>query len=474
MTSPIAELVATLGDPAVNRDPAALRLAGRDRSESPPGMPDAIVRVTNLHDLRAVVGIAARGRIPLIPRIAGTNLTFPEGGGGWILDLATMNRICELDERSQVAVLEPGVTFGQLAAVLDERHTGLTIGVPLSPYDVSIVATCLLDGLGSLSLRHGPMGEWLTGLEVVRADGSLLRTGSWAAGAPPFARAPLPDLTGLFVSMQGATGFVSKAAVRLWPAQAASERWFLLFFDRRDAFRALGELPRLDILDDAGALFWPAGKMLLGVDSPRDRDPAEPEVIAYLELGACDRDLLAAKRAVIERHLARARRAGARFEGPIAGDDLAAVNPHLARFVRYPTRLDFLLDRRQGGVSWISAYGPIDGVSIACDAGISILADHGLPPLIVARPMRAGQFAVLRFIEVFDAASDADRARVLACNQALCDMLRPRGFVMYKTPGWAVDRYRAHLDPGFTRLLGEVKQLLDPTGIMNPGRWDLK
>jgi hypothetical protein len=44
---------------------------------------------------------------------------------------------------------------------------------------------------------------------------------------------------------------------------------------------------------------------------------------------------------------------------------------------------------------------------------------------------------------------------------------------MYKTPGWAVERYKEHLDPGFVRLLGEVKKILDPDGLMSPGRWAL-
>lgn len=466
--SALDEVIAALGEAAVVRDPDALGLAGRGRAEGDVGTPEAILRVSNLHDLRAVVGIAARAEIPVIPRIAGAQLVYPPRGG-WILDLAGMNRICDLDLRAQVAVLEPGVTFGQLAEVLEHRRTGLTIGTPLSIGDTSVVATCLVDGLGSLSMRHGGMGEWLTGVEVVRGDGTLLRTGAWAAGAPPFARAPLPDLTGLFVSMQGTTGLVSKAAVRLWPAPAVHERWFLLYHDRRDALRALGELPRLEILDDAGALFWPGLKMLLGVESPRDRDPAEPEVIAYLDLGACDRDLLAAKRAVLERALARARRAGARFDGPIAAADLAALDPRLARLARAPTRLDFLRDRR-GAVTWVTLYGPIENVAAACDAGTAVLADHGLPPLVVARPTKGGQFGVLRFVEVLDPASEADRARVLACNQALCDLLRTRGYVMYRMPGWAFDRYREHLDPGFVRLVGEVRRLLDPGGIMNPGR----
>jgi FAD/FMN-containing dehydrogenase len=455
MTAALAEVARAIGDDAVVREP------------------DVVVRVTNLHDLRAVVQIAARDKIPLLPRVAGAKLHHDHASRGWVIDLSAMNRICDLDERNQLAVIEPGVTFGQLAQVLDDRRTGLTIGFPLSPAEGSILANCLLDGLGNLSLRHGLMGEWLSGLEVVRADGTVLKTGSWAAGAPPFSRAPLPDLTGLFVSMQGGTGIVSKAAVQLWPARAARERSFLLFNERRDALRVLAELPRLDVLDDAGALFWPAAKMLLGVESPRERDPAEPEVYVYLDIGACDRDFLHAKRAVLDRALARARRAGARFEGPIDVGSFAAIAPSLGRFAEFPTRMDFLTAHPKGGLTWVGTYGPIDGLGDACDAGLAILADHGFPPLVVARPMKGGHFSVLRFIEVFDPASEGERNRVLACNTALVDMLRPRGYVMYKTPGWAVERYKEHLDPGFVRLLGEVKKILDPDGLMSPGRWAL-
>lgn len=468
--TPIDEVVALLGAAAISRDAETLAAAVRPRGDHPSGAPDAVVRVSNLHDLKSVVGIAARAKTPVIPRIAGMNLSFPERGG-WIVDLASMNRIVDFDERNQVVVLEPGVTFRQLADVLDQRGSGLTVGEPLGTADSSVVATCLLDGLGSLSLRRGSMGQWLTGLEVLRADGTLLRTGAWAAGAPPFARAPLPDLTGLFVSMQGATGLVTKAAIRVWPQPAHHERWFLLFFDRRDALRALGDVPRLDVVEDAGAMFWPGLKMLLGVADPKERDPAEPEVIAYCDLGAPDQGLVAAKRAVLDKHLARLARGGARFEGPISADDLGKLDPRLARFARAPTRLEFLLERDQA-VTWISSYGPSEEVGAACDAATAVLADHGFGPFVIARPMRGG-FALLRFVEVFDATRDAERARVLACNQLLCDVLRERGFVMYRMPRWAVERYRDHLDPGFVRLLGEVKHLLDPDDIMNPGRWSI-
>jgi hypothetical protein len=80
---------------------------------------------------------------------------------------------------------------------------------------------------------------------------------------------------------------------------------------------------------------------------------------------------------------------------------------------------------------------------------------------------------VLRFIEVFRRGDPADRQRVRTCNEELCDALIDEGFVMYKTPGWALARCESRFDPGFLRLAREVRSVLDPSGIMNPGRWDI-
>ena len=93
--------------------------------------------------------------------------------------------------------------------------------------------------------------------------------------------------------------------------------------------------------------------------------------------------------------------------------------------------------------------------------------------MIVARPMKGGHFGVLRFIQVFRRDDPADRERVRRCNAELCDALIDDGFVMYTTPGWAVERYAGRLDPGFVRLLNQVRRLLDPDHLMNPGRWEV-
>lgn len=473
-TDVIRELEAAVGAGQVLRDDATRQTYASDQTENPAAPPDVVVKVTTVEQLVAVVKLAARAKIPLTPRVAGTNL----GGlaipsrGGWLLDFTGMNRVVSIHPEDMVAVVEPGVTFGQLKDELDKAGTGLTIGFPLAPPETSVMANCLLDGLGNLSLRHSAMGEWISGLEVVRADGSLLRTGAMALGVPvPFARAPLPDLTGLFVSLQGSTGIVAKAAIQLWPVPKVRERSFMFAFDRKTALRALREMPRLDVLDDLGSLSWPTGKMLLGVERPGPRDPAEPEFFVYLDLGAASEKLMAAKRKVIDDYVRGLRKEGHRIEGPLDVPSLVRLEPRLSKFSEFPTRLDFLLDHPGGGLTWVGTYGPMSRFPVGLERGIEIIERHGFPPMVVARPMKGAHFGVLRFIEVFDKKDADEVARVAAANRELCDALIEEGFIMYKTPAWAVDKYAARLDPGFTRLLREVKALMDPDGLMNPGRW---
>jgi FAD/FMN-containing dehydrogenase len=474
--NPIDELRTVLGEESVSVDDAELTRLSADMTENPGSAPQAVVRVNHLEQLQAVVRIAGASKVPLVPRVAGTNL----GGltiakhGGWILDLTGMNRIVELFPEDGIAVIEPGVTFAQLRAAMDRVTPRCTIGYPLSPPETSVVANCLLDGLGNLSLRHGAMGEWLTGLEVVRADGTMLRTGPLALGVDiPYARAPFPDLTGLFVSWQGTTGIVSKAAVELWPVLPYRERAFVLAYDREATFRALRELPRLDILHDMGGLSWPTGKMLFGVEHPKARDPNEPEFFFYLDIAACTESLFAAKWRALEDYVHGLQAAGLHVEDPIDVPSLVALEPRLGKLADFPTRLDFLLDHPDGGLTWVGTYGPMSRFQAACESGSKIIDHYGFPPMIVARPMKGGHFAVLRFIEIFQRTDEKDLERVRACNAELCDALLQHGYVLYKTPGWAVERYRSRLDPGFSRLMNEVRQNLDPNHLMNPGRWEL-
>jgi FAD/FMN-containing dehydrogenase len=105
--------------------------------------------------------------------------------------------------------------------------------------------------------------------------------------------------------------------------------------------------------------------------------------------------------------------------------------------------------------------------------GIDIMARHGFPPVIVSRPMKGGHFGVLRFISTFVRDDAAEVERVRRCNGELLDMVLDQGFIPYKTPAWAVERILPRLWPGTHDLMRKIHALLDPSGVMNPGRWRL-
>ena len=453
-------------------DEATLEEYSRDQTENEPARPDLVAFLESEDEAVAVVRAAAELKAPVVPRIAGTNL----GGlslpthGGVVLDLTGMNRIIAINEVDMLAVIEPGVTFRQLVDELAARELPLTIGIPLSPPHTSVVANCLLDGLGNLSLLHGTMGEWIAGLQVVLASGEVIRTGAWSVSQIPFSRAPLPDLTGLFVSWQGTTGLITRMAVQLKPAPPLRKRLFVLTYDRRTTYALMRRMARLKIFDDIGGLSWPTGKMLYGVAEPGPKDPDEPEFFTYVDVSAYNPEQLRVSLEMVLAELQALRDKGAEIEEPFDIDTLCAIGPQFEKFAEFPTHLDFLTDNPGGGLTWVGTYGPMSRFDSAADRGIEIQERFGFPPVVVSRPMKGGHFGVLRFIQTFARDDDEDVARVRECNRELVAMALDEGFIPYKTPADAVEQVRERMWPGTYELMERVRALLDPDRIMNPGR----
>jgi glycolate oxidase len=456
-------------------DEAALERYASDYTEEEPRRPALVVLPASVAEVQAVVRIAGEERASLTPRVCGSNvggLAIPPAGGV-VVDLSRMNRILEINRDDMYALIEPGVTWEQLKAQLVAEKIPLRMGYPLSPPDTSIVANCLLDGLGNLSMRYGAMADWIGGLEAVLPDGKLVRTGAPALSDVWFGRGPLPDLSGLFVCQQGTTGIVTKMAFQLWPEPPHRRRSFILMYDRAGAFRAMRELARLMICDDVGGLSWPTGKMLFGVERPAERDPGEPEFFLYLDLsGATEREL-ALKSEILGGYLERLRGEGFALEQPLDVPTLIRINPRFSKFAEFPTRLEFLVDHPGGGLSWVGTYGPLSRFEAFGDRGVAIMERFEMPPVLVSRPMKGGHFGVMRFIATFDKKDAAERRRVREMSAELVDAGVELGFIPYKTPPWVVERIRARLDPGFVELLRRVRAALDPERTMAPHCWPL-
>ena len=121
------------------------------------------------------------------------------------------------------ALLEPGVTFGQLQKHLEENFPHLRYSYPFAPPYAGVVGNAILSGMNNMSCKLGSMGDSINGLEVITSDGEIARIGSCFYGKEQadekswWSRYPMPDLMGLFINWQGMTGLVTKCAVQLWP-----------------------------------------------------------------------------------------------------------------------------------------------------------------------------------------------------------------------------------------------------------------
>jgi len=470
-------LVDLLGKDNVIDSSEAMAPYREDFTEIEPADPDLVAFVDSADQVQAVVKEAARTGTPVIPCAYRTNI----GGltmaseGGLILDMTRMNRVIEVNVDDMYAVIEPGVTQRSMKEHLLKNDIPLTLGFSLAPPDTSIFANALLGGLTNRSLKYGDQSESISGLEVVRADGSLLRTGSWAVkGVPPYGRVPLPDLTGLFVAFQGTTGIATRMAFQLWPKHPINSRLFFLTYDPASTYKAMMQLCRKEVCEDIGGLSWPSAKMMMGVKRPHPfADEGEPQFFLYVDLTAEIRDEMAVKERILLSVIDELRKEGRGFEGPLEVETLARVNPAMEKFVEFPTDLDFLTDHGGGGLSWIGTYGPLSRFTKGAESCTEVMTRHGFPPIIVSRPMRGGHFGVLRFITVFDKGDPDEVRRVREVNRELLTVLTDMGFIMYKTPVWAWKELVSRIDPGMLDLLRSSKKMLDPGRLFNPGKLGL-
>jgi 4-cresol dehydrogenase (hydroxylating) len=189
----------------------------------------AVVYPGSRDEVCAIVKIAARHRLPLWTFSKGKNwgygATMAAQDGAVILLLERMNRILEVNEDLAYAVIEPGVTYKQLADHLKTRGIKLWADCTDSTPEGSVVGNALDRGLG-----HTPYGDHfgnLCGLEVVLANGEVIQTGAAPPDSPAwhtFKWGTGAYLEGLF--SQSNFGVVTRAGIWLMPQPEAFQAFF--------------------------------------------------------------------------------------------------------------------------------------------------------------------------------------------------------------------------------------------------------
>jgi len=214
----LTELRAAVGEDGVLTDADVVASYQRDMMPlAPAGAPLAVVFPTSTEQVQAVVRACAAARVPIVPRGAGSGLSGAANAvdGCVVLVTTRMNRILEIDPDNRLAVVEPGVVNLDLRKAV-EKH-GLFYPPDPSSYDWCTIGGNLSTNAGGLCcVKYGVTTDSVLGLEVVLADGSLLRTGRRTVkGVAGY------DLTRLFVGSEGTLGVITRATLALRPLPQA-------------------------------------------------------------------------------------------------------------------------------------------------------------------------------------------------------------------------------------------------------------
>lgn len=206
----ISELLSVLSKSQVTTNETALQQHGGDESYHSTSLPDCVVYPQTTEDVQAIMKVADKYHIPVIPFGRGSSL---EGhvipyNGGITVDFTLMDKLLEVREEDFLVKVQPGVTRSQLNKEL--KKYGLFFSVDPGA-DATLGGMAATNASGTTSVKYGIMRDQVRDLEVVLADGTVINTGNLSAKSSSGYH-----LNGLFVGSEGTLGCFTELTLRLY------------------------------------------------------------------------------------------------------------------------------------------------------------------------------------------------------------------------------------------------------------------
>jgi glycolate oxidase len=209
-----------------------------DSTPNMQAMPDAVVSPRNTKEISEIVKVCNEYKIPLVPRGSGTNLcggTCPTEGG-IVLLFKHMNQILEIDEENLTATVQPGVVTVELAKSVEAK--GLFYPPDPGSMSISMIGGNINENSGGLrGLKYGVTRDYVIALEIVLANGDIIRTGGKLAKDVAGY-----DLTRLFVGSEGTLGIITEATLKLLPIPETKKTMLALYQDLEAAARSVSKI----------------------------------------------------------------------------------------------------------------------------------------------------------------------------------------------------------------------------------------
>lgn len=241
------------------------------------GEASALVFAKSTEEVSKVLQFAYANKIPVTPRGAGTNLvgsTVPVDGG-IILDLSQMNRILELDTETMTVTVEPGLLLQDLQAYVEEHD----LFYPPDPGEKasSIGGNISTNAGGMRAVKYGVTRDYVRGLEVVTADGTVL-----TVGGKNVKDASGLSLKHLYIGSEGTLAVITKCVLKVIPKPETSLSILVPYPDLKTGIGSVLSILRADA-NPTAVEFMERNVVKLGEDFSGVRYPC-PEAGSYILL----------------------------------------------------------------------------------------------------------------------------------------------------------------------------------------------
>jgi alkyldihydroxyacetonephosphate synthase len=432
----------------------------RHRAGDTSDMPDAVLYPGSHDDVQTLLRACAEHRVAVVPYAGGTSVVgglapVRDGFAAVVaVDLRRLDRLLDLDEVSRTATLEAGVRGPAAEALLAGR--GFTLGhFPQSYEGASIGGYAATRSSGQSSAGYGRFDQLVVGLTLATPRGTieLGRAPQSAAG---------PDLRQLVLGSEGSLGIITSVKVRIRPrpAERVFEGWrFASFEAGLAAIRRLaqdGPLPTvLRLSDEAETAINLADPDVLGAGSS-----------GVLAVCGFEGSRIAVRRAEAAEVLSSAG-GEALGEGP---GETWRQGRYRAPYLRDPLLDEGALVETLETAGFWSAVPRLKAA--VTEALVTALTDQGTPPLVLCHVSHVYETGASLYFTVVSAQTDDPLTQWRTAKDAASTAIATAGGTITHHHGVGTDHrdaYQREVGPLAVEALQAVKQVLDPTGILNPG-----
>jgi glycolate oxidase len=451
------QLAEIVGPEFVSDAPEEKYIYAMDPGTMPPREPDYVVMPGSTEEVQKILQAANEHRVPVVPLGAGLVLSGLSRAlrGGIVLDMKRMNRVVEVNQMSRYALVEAGTSQGMLQAYLKKHCPDLKHSAPDAPPAATIAGNVSIHGSGHMSHAGGFHSDMLNGLEVVLPTGEVVRIGSCAMSSYWNARAPLPDLAGLFLGWAGTTGVITKLAIKLYPAYPLNDVGVFVCEDASLVPDILYRITGTQVAEDVTAWMSPKPDWAAGF------------LHCNVNYGARTKKELTWKRNLIRSSVAH-------YIDEKTGGFLPVPGPMKQRFLEVPARqLSVFADvRKGGGFEYVGAIMPVELFPDAYALGLDVAERVGVSYSMGCRVVGVNHSMMFFYAYAFNRADPDDVDRAQQALEETNQRVVALGGVPWKAEAPAQQEIIDRMDPAMFAMMRRIRSVLDPNGIMNPGNWE--